>query len=79
MARYVVKWDYESHAMKLKAGQVIDLTDELAEWLQRDSRGALELIVPLPPPADPAPVVERVVDTPPADRMMRRGRKRKEV
>lgn len=74
MARYIVKWDYVSHAHRLTKGQVVELEDAEAEWLQRDSRGVLELVVP---PAPEPPVVEvRAPEAPPADRMVRGRSKR---
>lgn len=71
--------DYISHRWRLKAGAIIELDDNDALWLERDSVGALQEIRPPEPEPVPVavPIVERVMDAPPADRMVRRGRKRK--
>jgi hypothetical protein len=82
MKRYIIKHDYQSHRGRFTAGQVVELDDEFAAWLNRDSRGVLELVppsIPAPEPIAPAPEPEtRVLETPPRDRMIRRGHKRGE-
>jgi hypothetical protein len=72
MGRYIVTRDYQSHRGRFVAGQVVDLEDEFAAWLNRDSRGVVEPV----PPSIPAPV--RSIETPPQDRMVKRASKRGE-
>ncbi len=57
---YRVLRDYRSDRMSLRAGQVIDLPDELSAWIERDCPGTLQ----------------RVTEAPPRDRMVRRSNRR---
>ncbi len=43
MATYVVKWDYRGKPGPYVKGEVVELTEEQAEWLNRDSPGVVEL------------------------------------
>lgn len=61
MKRYRVMKDYGSHMMRLKAGDVLDLVEQLAEWVNRDAPGTLEEYKPEPPEA---PQVDRMVKAP---------------
>ena len=52
-----VKHDYHSNRASYRAGEVIDVPDELGRWLQRDSAGSFEEVKPpkrrmRKPPAD---------------------------
>jgi len=81
MPRYIVKWDYIAGELRYTAGSVVELTAEFAAWVQRDSRGVLELIVERPLQPEPEPErerAERAMEAPAADRMVRKaGGKRK--
>lgn len=75
MNRYRFTKFYDSHYGTFAAGAVVELSDEDAAWLMRDSMGGLELVVP---PVMVEPPAERAPETPPHDRMMR-GRKKRGV
>jgi len=64
---YRVQWAYASQFMTLAPGQIIELNDASARWLQNDSPG---VIVPVNESDVRAP------DAPGADRMQRRGGRR---
>jgi hypothetical protein len=70
MPRYIVQHFYKSHVAEYQAGLVVELDGVTADWFNRDSPGVLKLIVDAPP--EP----ERVVETPPQDRMVRKAKKR---
>lgn len=77
MKRYRVTKPYSSHYGTFEVGHVLDLDDDTAAWLARDSMGGIELIVP--PVPEPTPEPEpRAVEAPPHDRMVR-GRKKRAV
>lgn len=83
MARYIVKQDYVSHAGNYKAGTVLELDDDFAAWLNRDSHDGFELIVDEPVPVDP-PQLEvepesetRTFEQPPQNRMVSKSRRRR--
>ena len=61
--RYKAQWDYASSYAAFNEGDVVDLEDELAEAINRDSPGVL------------APVKARGADQPPADRMVKKPRR----
>lgn len=67
MARYVVQWDYRAGELTLAEGDVVELDEELAAWLGRDSPG---VIVPF------VPRRKRMIKRPPRDRMVREGENR---
>ena len=69
MNRYRFTKPYSSHYGTFAVGAVVELSDEDAAWLMRDSMGGLELVVS--PPQEP-----RGVETPQHDRMMRKRKKR---
>jgi hypothetical protein len=78
MKRYLVTRYYRSHIGEFQKGKVLELEDDLAAWMNRDSKGVLELIPPNPPAeivAAPAP--ERAIEQPPKDRMVRGAKKRR--
>jgi hypothetical protein len=52
--------DYHSNAVTYRAGDVIDVPDDLGQWLQRDSVGSFEEIKPEKP--------RRTLRKPPADK-----------
>lgn len=61
------------------AGQEIDLREEDADWLDRDSPGCLSPVVDAPPAAEPEPESESEPErdaVPARDRMHRGGRRR---
>lgn len=79
MARYIFTADYESHFGKYHAGQAIELNDEDAAWVMRDSRGALEPLSGGPVAVKP-PEVEpeaRAIEEPPQDRMISKSKRRR--
>jgi hypothetical protein len=55
------------------SGQVIELSDEVAAWLERDAAGRIEEAPTLPSPASQG----REMEEAPRDRMQRAGRKRR--
>ena len=59
--KYRVLKDYRSHITSLKAGDVLELIDQLADWFNRDAPGTLEEIILEPPEA---PQVDRMVKAP---------------
>ena len=62
---------YHAGNVEYQAGQIIALDDlEYAAWLLRDANGGIV-------PYHPEPPVERAVETPPQDRMMRARKRRK--
>jgi hypothetical protein len=69
MPRYIVQSDYQSHAATWKAGLVVDLGAEEADWFNRDSPGVLKPVE--------EPVAERAIEAPPQDRMVRKSSKRR--
>lgn len=76
--RYTANWRYESsykfQPLRLEAGQVVNLDDDVAEHIGRDSPGALTLVVETPVQVEVESA--RMVDTPPQDRAVRRRRDR---
>lgn len=58
--KYTVQWRYSSSLGQFAQGDVVELDDELAAAINRDSPG----------------VLARIVEGPPADRMIKRARKR---
>lgn len=63
--KYIVGRDYRCGDVAYKAGQIIEIGDpDYAAWLKRDMRGYLE------------PVTARAPEAPPADRMVRKARRR---
>lgn len=94
MPQYVAGWRYhstrdgQSFGLWL-AGTVVDLSDEDAAWVNRDSHGVLTPYVepvpdpvatqPLPPTPEPEPATAAVPEReakPTRDRMVRGGRNR---
>lgn len=79
---YRVQWQYQSshtaaHGGLWRPGQVFDLPDDLAEAIQRDSKGVL-LALPgytRPDPGEP----ERAIDAAPNDRMVKASGRRRKV
>lgn len=70
MGRYRFVTDYRSGAGQWAAGELVELTDDLAAWLGRDVPGCLEPVVDEPEPEpEPEP---RAIEAPPADRMQRK-------
>lgn len=62
---------YHCGNVTYQPGQIITIEDEEhASWLIRDSAGGIELFVEKPPEE------ARLVEAPPQDRMVKRGRKR---
>jgi hypothetical protein len=83
MPRYIVQRDYQSHAARWNAGLVVELGAEEAAWFNRDSRGVLKEIIPVPPEPPACPLAcgqaqadDRAVEAPPRDRMVRKGSRR---
>lgn len=69
--RYIVGRYYRRKNVEYQAGQIITIDDpEYAAWLKRDMGGYLE------PMLDGMRVVERAPEAPPADRMVRKLRRR---
>lgn len=70
MAFYKAQWDYRSALWPepIKAGQILDLTDEQAAMLNRDSAGVvkpIELVEKTEPTPEPELEPERAVDEAP--------------
>jgi hypothetical protein len=65
MARWRFSWGYRSSYFQALEGDEVELSDELAEILLRDSPGVIV-------PADD----QRDMSEPPQDRMVRRGGRR---
>jgi hypothetical protein len=57
--------DYKSHRAAYEKGQEIDIDEALALWLQDDAPGCFEEIV------------EKALDEPPADKMVKSAPKKK--
>lgn len=80
---YVVNWPYRAGPLAYGNGDRIDITDDMAEWLNRDSPGVVTLAVTTTAEAaSEAPNARDVQDAP--NRMMasaprRRGRPAKQV
>lgn len=71
MPRYVVRWDYATPRYEMAAGEEIELPEEIAAHINRDSPGVLLPVeTPAPEPGG------RDVARPPADRMQRPARRR---
>lgn len=68
MAAYLVTQDYRSGLGAFGEGQTVELDDELAAHIERDSPGTLVRVSALPE--------TRTLDAPPADRMIKTARKR---
>jgi len=66
MAAYRVTMTYSSAGRAYEAGDVLELDDETAAWMQRDVPGCLEAVK-----AAPAPAQERAAAAPEHDRMTR--------
>lgn len=62
---YMATRDYQRIGLDLKRGDWIELPAGVAEWVNRDSPGTLELYEGESPP--------RAMDAPPADRMVRQA------
>lgn len=43
MPKYTFKWDYKSSGLQYPKGATVELEKELAEWIEHDSPGVLEL------------------------------------
>lgn len=71
MPVYRYAWDYRSSYGGGREGDTVEIDEELAAAINRDSPGAL-----VPVTAEPEPESARAVDKPPSDRMHRRGRTR---
>ena len=72
MKRYIVQRYYHSDYATYQAGDVIELDDDTAAWLNRDSPGVIAEVVPPEPEPVPEPEPEtRIAAAPPADRMVR--------
>ena len=56
-------------------GQVVELSEEIAGWLERDSPGRIAAVEDRPKTEDRGPE-ERAVEAAPRDRMQRRGKNR---
>lgn len=74
MARYRVTRRYESGLGSYAEGDVVDLVDDFAAHINRDSPGTLEL----EPAYEALPPAERAFDAPPQDRMVKSARKRQD-
>ena len=74
MAKYNVTKHYHSAWGSLTRGDVVELDDDIAAWLNRDAPGVVALYVlpPVEPPPEPEPVKApaRAVDAPQAHRMV---------
>jgi hypothetical protein len=77
MSRYLVKQWYSSHVGTFQPNTAIEIDDELAAWMNRDSKGVLEKIVDKPPDPPPAHEPERAIEQPPKDRMVRKTKTRR--
>ncbi len=74
LKRYIVQHHYESHVGRYKTGQILELDDELAAWMNRDSKGVLVEIIDGPSAVVKEPELEaRVIEAPPEDRMVRKA------
>lgn len=67
MPRYIVKWEYIAGARHLPAGKAVELSEAEAAYINRDSRGVLELIPEYTPPEPPfqPEVIEPASELPP--------------
>lgn len=68
--QYMATRDYRRIGLDLKRGDVVELPAGVAEWVNRDSVGTLELFEGEPE--------ARAMEAPPADRMVRQVEKRGE-
>lgn len=65
MARFRATQDYRSGLGDFTAGQEVDLPEDMAAHINRDSPGTLEPVA-----------ATRQIDAPPADRMVKTARRR---
>lgn len=63
--RLKVKQEYRAGALYYAAGSIIDVPAEAGNWLMRDAPGCFELYI------------EKGLDRPPADKMLRQARVKK--
>lgn len=63
MAKLKVLQPYRNQALNLLPGSIIDVSDELAQWLMKDSPECFEYYIKAPKAAD--------IPNPPSDKMMR--------
>lgn len=70
--RYRATRRYQSGLGSFSEGDVVDLVDDVAAHINRDSPGTLEPVYDALPPA------ERAFDAPPQDRMVKGARRRQD-
>lgn len=83
MAKFRALKHHHDQTMTFARGDVLDLTDDLAAWLLRDSPGCIEPVgpsLPKPIPDDvPVKAIVRAVDEPEHDRMVKAAPTRRVV
>jgi len=62
---------YNNKQFSFEAGQVFEVDDVTARWLQADSPGAFEVVV------EPAEPEGKAMEAPPVDKMMRAPARKK--
>ena len=71
MKRLTLQRDYKSDFAVYQDGETIEVEDDVAAWLMRDSKGTFVEAGPGPKQPDPEPAV-RAIEEPPKDRMVKK-------
>lgn len=82
MAFYRFARDYRAGAIVGKQGDVVNLDDDVAAWVRRDSPGCLVAMADAPESEEAATVEDaeaRAVETPPADRQLKAPTRKREA
>jgi hypothetical protein len=78
--RYIVERYHKIGSEVFQAGQGLEISDpDYAAWLSRDMQGHLHEVKGEPEPAPASEPEVRVLETPPADRMVRKARRRSQA